>query len=239
VRVLVLVLHPNPSGGLRCLKVLVCGHPYQCGSSVSAFLQLVNEASPLTPSVLHTTSLPPCPSPCRLQALAEKEGDGMAKMLYRKDTGEILGVHIIGLHAADLIHEASNAIATKQTVQVSVVVLGAVSVVGGCSGREAIEHRPGRSWAPAYIVGAARHVTSMALEALRAAQLPSRPPSAAAASGGWCPDLLSPVFCTALYCTVSAPSLTHSLTDSLAHSLPHSLPPTGHQVQCPRAPHPV
>lgn len=54
----------------------------------------------------------------RCQALAEKEGEGMAKMLYRKDTGEILGVHIIGLHAADLIHEASNAIATKQTVQV-------------------------------------------------------------------------------------------------------------------------
>ncbi|WIA13320.1 hypothetical protein OEZ85_006903 [Tetradesmus obliquus] len=51
------------------------------------------------------------------KALAEKEGEGMAKMLYRKDTGEILGVHIIGLHAADLIHEASNAIATKQTVQ--------------------------------------------------------------------------------------------------------------------------
>lgn len=42
----------------------------------------------------------------------------MAKMLYRKDTGEILGVHIIGLHAADLIHEASNAIATGQRVQV-------------------------------------------------------------------------------------------------------------------------
>jgi hypothetical protein len=55
-----------------------------------------------------------------LQALAEKEGEGMAKMLYRKDTGEILGVHIIGLHAADLIHEASNAIATKQTVQVGI-----------------------------------------------------------------------------------------------------------------------
>ncbi len=52
------------------------------------------------------------------QALAEKEGDGLAKMMYRKDTGEILGVHIIGLHAADLIHEASNAIATKQTVMV-------------------------------------------------------------------------------------------------------------------------
>jgi dihydrolipoamide dehydrogenase len=51
------------------------------------------------------------------KALAEKEGEGIAKMMYRKDTGEILGVHIIGLHAADLIHEASNAIATKQTVQ--------------------------------------------------------------------------------------------------------------------------
>eukprot|EP01024_Parvocaulis_polyphysoides_P036807 TRINITY_DN3270_c0_g1_i1.p1 TRINITY_DN3270_c0_g1~~TRINITY_DN3270_c0_g1_i1.p1 ORF type:complete len:251 (-),score=57.05 TRINITY_DN3270_c0_g1_i1:274-969(-) len=51
------------------------------------------------------------------KALAEKEGDGMAKLMYRKDTGEILGVHIIGLHAADLIHEASNAIATNQTVQ--------------------------------------------------------------------------------------------------------------------------
>ena len=51
------------------------------------------------------------------KALAEKEADGMAKMIYRKDTGEILGVHIFGLHAADLIHEASNAIALGQTVQ--------------------------------------------------------------------------------------------------------------------------
>lgn len=40
------------------------------------------------------------------KALAEGEGDGMAKLIYRKDSGEILGVHIIGLHAADLIHEA-------------------------------------------------------------------------------------------------------------------------------------
>jgi dihydrolipoamide dehydrogenase len=51
------------------------------------------------------------------KALAEKEGDGLAKLIYRVDTGEILGVHIIGLHAADLIHEASNAVATGQTVQ--------------------------------------------------------------------------------------------------------------------------
>eukprot|EP00898_Chlorokybus_atmophyticus_P007319 jgi/Chlat1/7589/Chrsp63S07089 len=51
------------------------------------------------------------------KALAENEGEGMAKMIYRGDTGEILGVHIIGMHAADLIHEASNAIATGQTVE--------------------------------------------------------------------------------------------------------------------------
>jgi hypothetical protein len=41
-------------------------------------------------------------------------------MIYRPDTGEILGVHILGLHAADLIHEASNAIALGTRVQVSV-----------------------------------------------------------------------------------------------------------------------
>ena len=52
------------------------------------------------------------------QALAEKEGEGMAKMIYRKDSGEILGVHIFGLHAADLIHEASNAVATRQSISV-------------------------------------------------------------------------------------------------------------------------
>merc|ERR1711869_159289 len=51
------------------------------------------------------------------KALAEMEGEGMAKAIYRKDTGEILGVWIFGLHAADLIHEASNAIATGQTMQ--------------------------------------------------------------------------------------------------------------------------
>ena len=44
------------------------------------------------------------------KALAEKEADGMAKLIYRPDTEEILGMWIMGLHAADLIHEASNAI---------------------------------------------------------------------------------------------------------------------------------
>lgn len=41
------------------------------------------------------------------------------QMIYRPDTGEILGVHILGLHAADLIHEASNAIAMGNTIKVS------------------------------------------------------------------------------------------------------------------------
>ncbi len=50
------------------------------------------------------------------KAIAEGESDGMAKVVYRKDTGEVLGVHILGLHAADLIHEASAAIANRQSV---------------------------------------------------------------------------------------------------------------------------
>jgi len=51
------------------------------------------------------------------KALAENEADGIAKVIYRKDTGEVLGVHIFGLHASDLIHEASAAIANRQSVQ--------------------------------------------------------------------------------------------------------------------------
>lgn len=51
------------------------------------------------------------------KALAENEGEGIAKLIYRPDTGEILGVHIFGLHAADLIHEASNAIAMGNRIQ--------------------------------------------------------------------------------------------------------------------------
>ncbi|KAM0951186.1 putative dihydrolipoyl dehydrogenase [Dioscorea sansibarensis] len=51
------------------------------------------------------------------KALAENEAEGLAKLIYRPDTGEILGVHILGLHAADLIHEASNAIALGTCIQ--------------------------------------------------------------------------------------------------------------------------
>lgn len=51
------------------------------------------------------------------KALAEKESDGIAKVVYRQDTGEVLGVHIFGMHASDLIHEAAAAIANRQAVQ--------------------------------------------------------------------------------------------------------------------------
>ncbi|MGH2413404.1 MAG: FAD-dependent oxidoreductase, partial [Microcystaceae cyanobacterium] len=51
------------------------------------------------------------------KALAEGETEGIAKVVYRQDTGEVLGVHIIGLHASDLIQEAANAIAQRQSVQ--------------------------------------------------------------------------------------------------------------------------
>jgi dihydrolipoamide dehydrogenase len=51
------------------------------------------------------------------KAIAEGEADGMAKVIYRTDTGELLGAHIIGLHASDLIQEAANAIAARQSVK--------------------------------------------------------------------------------------------------------------------------
>ena len=51
------------------------------------------------------------------KALAELEGDGLMKLLFNSATGEVLGAHIYGLHAADLIQEIANAVAMKQTVQ--------------------------------------------------------------------------------------------------------------------------
>ncbi len=50
------------------------------------------------------------------KALAELESDGLMKLLFRKDSGEVLGAHIYGLHAADLIQEVANAIARRQCV---------------------------------------------------------------------------------------------------------------------------
>lgn len=51
------------------------------------------------------------------KALAEGETEGLAKVIYRQDNGEVLGVHILGIHAADLIHEAAYAIAHRQSVR--------------------------------------------------------------------------------------------------------------------------
>ncbi|MGA7935442.1 MAG: dihydrolipoyl dehydrogenase [Kovacikia sp.] len=50
------------------------------------------------------------------KAIAEGETEGITKVIYRQDTGEVLGVHIFGLHASDLIHEAASAIAQRQSV---------------------------------------------------------------------------------------------------------------------------
>ncbi|GJD07378.1 Dihydrolipoyl dehydrogenase [Galdieria sulphuraria] len=50
------------------------------------------------------------------KALAEMEGEGMAKILFNRETGELLGCHMIGIHASDLIQEAANAIANHTSV---------------------------------------------------------------------------------------------------------------------------
>jgi dihydrolipoamide dehydrogenase len=51
------------------------------------------------------------------KAIAEGETDGMAKVIFRPDNGQLLGVHIFGLHAADLIQEAANAMKQQTPVQ--------------------------------------------------------------------------------------------------------------------------
>jgi dihydrolipoamide dehydrogenase len=50
------------------------------------------------------------------KALAEAEGEGVAKVMFNKKTREVLGVHIVGLHAADLIQECANAIELGTTI---------------------------------------------------------------------------------------------------------------------------
>ncbi len=59
------------------------------------------------------------------KAIAEGETDGLAKVIYRQDTGELLGVHIFGIHASDLIQEAANAIANRQSVHTLAFVVHA------------------------------------------------------------------------------------------------------------------
>jgi dihydrolipoamide dehydrogenase len=51
------------------------------------------------------------------KAIAEGETDGIAKVIFRPDNGQLLGVHIFGLHAADLIQEAANAMVARTPVQ--------------------------------------------------------------------------------------------------------------------------
>jgi len=51
------------------------------------------------------------------KALAEGAGEGVAKVIFRKDTYEVIAVHIIGIHAADLIQECANAIEHGTTLQ--------------------------------------------------------------------------------------------------------------------------
>lgn len=51
------------------------------------------------------------------KALAEGEGQGIAKVIYNKNDGKVIAVHIIGIHAADLIQECANAVAAGTTVK--------------------------------------------------------------------------------------------------------------------------
>ncbi|KAF8821230.1 pyruvate dehydrogenase complex subunit PDH-E3I [Cardiosporidium cionae] len=51
------------------------------------------------------------------KALAENEGGGIAKLIYRKDSHQLLGAHIIGMHASDLIQECANAMISQTSLK--------------------------------------------------------------------------------------------------------------------------
>ena len=50
------------------------------------------------------------------KALGMRETDGFVKVISDQESGDILGVHILGAHASDLIHEAAVAIRLAATV---------------------------------------------------------------------------------------------------------------------------
>ena len=59
------------------------------------------------------------------KAVAMGETDGMVKIIAKESDGVVLGVHIIGPHAADLISEAAIAIQNKLTIKDMVKVIHA------------------------------------------------------------------------------------------------------------------
>lgn len=50
------------------------------------------------------------------KAVAEGEAEGMLKVIWRKDSGQLLGCHMIGPHAGDLMQQCANAMATNTPI---------------------------------------------------------------------------------------------------------------------------
>lgn len=50
------------------------------------------------------------------KAVAEGEAEGILKVIWRKDSGQVLGCHMIGPHAGDLMQQCANAMATNTPI---------------------------------------------------------------------------------------------------------------------------
>lgn len=59
----------------------------------------------------------PAPLKGNSKALTEVETEDITKIIYCQNKEELFGVHIIGIHASDLIQKAANAIAKRESVQ--------------------------------------------------------------------------------------------------------------------------
>ena len=88
---------PEPDAGIAATED-PSPSPYPSPSSLSPY-------HPITLSPYHPITLSLSP------------WSGSAQVIFRKDTYEVIAVHIIGLHAADLIQECSNAIEAGSTLK--------------------------------------------------------------------------------------------------------------------------
>jgi dihydrolipoamide dehydrogenase len=51
------------------------------------------------------------------KAITECEGNGKATVLFNMENGKLIGVHILGLHAADYLQQMANAVSAITAVK--------------------------------------------------------------------------------------------------------------------------
>uniref|UniRef100_A0A7S0VC90 Dihydrolipoyl dehydrogenase n=1 Tax=Polytomella parva TaxID=51329 RepID=A0A7S0VC90_9CHLO len=132
-------------------------------SSSSSSTPAPSPPTPSPPTPSPTSSSPPTAAPSvqktkskvgvvtvsykgNTKALAEAGAEGLAVLVFRRDTGEILGAHVMGERAADLVHAPAAAFAAAAAALVKGDESASSSSGGVCvAGREKGEKEGGKS----------------------------------------------------------------------------------------------